>query len=669
MTDTLVADVQQEQPKATKAFRADIEGLRAISILGVVLFHASVPYFTGGFVGVDVFFVISGFLITGLLVREAEQRGRIRIGAFYARRAKRLLPPAAIVIAVTAVVAWFWAPLLAVFTACFDLLWSVFYVGNWRFINQGNDYLAGNSDYNVALHFWSLAVEEQFYLVWPALLIVAVRLAKWRGWSTRATVSAAIAVVSAASFGAALWLTYSNPAVAYMATYTRGWQFGAGALIAVLAPAGIRLRWSWLCGWLGLVAIGYSVLSFNGSTPYPGWAALFPTLGAAAVIGCSSPALAWVLATPVMRLIGRWSYPWYLWHWPILVLADIKFGHQHWPNRLGLMVVAFGLAGLTHALLEKPLMDKSELKHRVPAATAIGLIAMVLATSTVLTVGTQAVHALGTGSGAPTTASFDEVFGKDTGANSGHVVPAPINARADIPKRPECLIDRTAEQPVCTFGVAGGSPVVLFGDSHAHQWLSALDEIASQRNWELTVITQSGCPAPAITPRKGETARFSQSYCTTWRDEQIRHIVGMKPAIIFISSLNEYIPQTDELLDAWSATLAKLGASGAQLVYLRDTPWPGHSIPECISSALDDWSRCAFNVSDRIDPVMTGVLQNTLNGVSVVDLDGYLCNSNGVCPAVRNGIMLYRDDSHLSNTAVRALTPALKKALDDKGIR
>ena len=656
------ADTASQPPARRSGFRSDIEGLRAVAILGVVLFHAAVPHFSGGFVGVDVFFVISGFLITGQLVREYENTGSVRYGAFFARRAKRLLPAAGLVITTTMVATWFLAPVLSVFSASFDLLWSVFYIGNWRFIQQGNDYLAGTSDHNVALHFWSLAVEEQFYIVWPLLMIAVGIVATWRGLVPRRVLIAAIVPVSVVSFALGVWLTSSDPSLAYMATFTRAWQFGVGGLIAVLPI--ITSRWlRELAGWSGLLAVVFAIVTFDSTTAYPGTAALIPTFGTAAIIAARAPSLSRVLGNSVPTLIGRWSYSWYLWHWPVLVLVGMKYGPLTWQQNLGLMGVAFGLAGLTYHLVERPIMTSHLLKRRVSAAAAAGVISVVVATTAVLAVGTQAVHALGTGSSSPQAVSFEEVFGANSGVNSGAVTPSPLHARADIPKRPECLLDRTDEQPECLFGALGGIPVVLFGDSHAHQWLSALDEIAKARGWELHVITQSGCPVPDIAPRDGETARFSQSFCRQWRDQQIDRIIGMKPSAVIVSSMNFYIPQRDEILDAWSVSLDRLAASGAPLVYIRDTPYPKKSIPECISSELANWSACAFQLTDRVDPVITGSLQKVLPAIDIVDMNGYLCDGT-TCPAVRNGILLYRDDSHLSNTAVVALTPALRKALD-----
>ena len=217
-------------------FFTDIEGLRGVAVTAVVAYHAGIPFVGGGFVGVDVFFVISGFLITGLLLREYERRGQISLKGFYARRFRRIIPPAALVIVATSAAIWLLLPLLSIFRQAFDLLAASVEVANWRFIAQGQDYLAGGSDDSVATHFWSLSVEEQFYAVWPLLVILAALLARRLGWSVRAIAGVVIVLISAASFVASLHLTATNPVLSYMASQTRAWQFGVGALVAICGP-------------------------------------------------------------------------------------------------------------------------------------------------------------------------------------------------------------------------------------------------------------------------------------------------------------------------------------------------------------------------------------------------------------------------------------------------
>ena len=222
--------------KSENRFFNDVEGLRGIAVALVVLFHAGVPHMAGGFVGVDVFFVISGFLITGLLLREFERNGRVSFRGFYARRARRIIPPAAVTIVATSIAVWFLMPMLSVFRQALDLLAATMNFANWRFIAAGKDYLAGASDDSVATHFWSLSIEEQFYFVWPVLLVALAVLAKRMRWSTRMVVGWGIAVVIVASMLASLHFTASDPTLSYMATHTRAWQFGVGAIVAVAGP-------------------------------------------------------------------------------------------------------------------------------------------------------------------------------------------------------------------------------------------------------------------------------------------------------------------------------------------------------------------------------------------------------------------------------------------------
>ncbi|MGJ0117889.1 acyltransferase family protein [Williamsia sp. MIQD14] len=654
-------------------YRPDIEGLRAVAVLAVVLFHCSVPHMLGGYVGVDTFFVISGFLITSLIMAEVSRTGRFSFAGFYARRAKRLLPAAALVIVLSSVAALVILPTLTTYKATFDFLSAILYIANWRLIAQGNDYLGGGqADTNLILHFWSLAVEEQFYLVWPALVVAVTLLARVLRMSRpTAVLAVTIAAVSGASYISGAVLTASNPSLAYMATYTRVWQFGVGALLALSAPfvlERVRPRTLSLVGIIGVFGLGWAVVTFDSTTAYPGWIAAVPTLAVVGIIASGPRSVVGRgLGTAPLRLIGRWSYPFYLWHWPVLVLAEAQFGELSWTAKLLLMAPALALAAATHEMIEKPIMTARSARVRPQAAASVGLTATLVACAVVMTVGTQTATALGTGNQAPTSADFAQVFGGAATANSGSTTPSPIKAKDDVPRRSECLLDKTTTQPDCEFGDRGGLPVVLFGDSHAHQWQTTLEAIAKQRDWRLRVVTQAGCPVPEIAPRVGEKARYSQRYCSDWRRAQIAAIDRDRPAIVFVSSLNRYIPQLSEVQDDWARSLRKLAKSGAKLVYIRDTPYPGRNIPECVSSALDDWSKCSFPAYDQVDAVLSASLRGSLPEVGVVDLNGYLCNG-ATCPAVRNGTLLYRDDSHLSATAVRLLTPAFEKALVPLGI-
>lgn len=254
------------------AFRPDIEGLRAVAVLAVLAFHAQIPGAAGGFVGVDVFFVISGYLITGLLVREAITTGRIRLGDFFSRRARRLLPSAAVVLAAVAVAgAWLTVPLRRADLE-HDVLAAALSVANWRFVSQRTDYLAAGHDQSPLLHFWSLAVEEQFYLVWAPLLAVIVLTAARavrRGRAVRVVVALVTAGAAVASFALSLHWTRDSVSLAYLGTPSRVWQFAVGALLALLpwhllrGPRPLRL----VCGWAGAAAILWCVVAYDASTP------------------------------------------------------------------------------------------------------------------------------------------------------------------------------------------------------------------------------------------------------------------------------------------------------------------------------------------------------------------------------------------------------------------
>lgn len=349
-------------------FRTDVEGLRAVAIGLVLLFNAGVPLASGGRVGVDVFFVISGFLITGLLVRELDATGRVGLAAFYARRARRILPSAVVVVVATVAATAVLVPGRAVDTAR-DGIASALQVANWWLLSFGTGELGAEVSHSPLKHYWSLAVEEQFYLLWPVLVAV---ITAWhvrrsgRPQDLRRRLAIGLGVVTVLSFAASVVVSQQAELLGYLSSPTRAWQFGVGGLLALGVPlldracadhrVATALR---VAGPLGLLAVG-SCLVWVGSVVYPGYAALVPTLGTAAVIaaGCSGRAgsgVGWLLSLPPVRFLGRLSYTWYLWHVPAVFFAAELAGVDGWPSLLAVELLAAVPAVLTMWFVERPL--------------------------------------------------------------------------------------------------------------------------------------------------------------------------------------------------------------------------------------------------------------------------------------------------------------------------
>ncbi|GHH42789.1 acyltransferase [Streptomyces candidus] len=680
-------------------FRPDIEGLRAVAVLAVLAFHAGIPGLAGGFVGVDVFFVISGYLITGLLAREAVSTGRVRLGDFFSRRARRLLPSAAVVLAAVAVAgAWLTAPLRRTDLAN-DVLAAALSVANWRFVSQQTDYLAAGHDQSPLLHFWSLAVEEQFYLLWAPLLALcafaAVRglRAARRGRAVRGAVALLAVPLVLGTFALSLYWTGESAALAYLSTPARVWQFGVGALLALLpwhllrGPRPLRL----LCGWAGVAAVVGSVLVYDATTPYPGTAALVPTLGTAAVILAAIPGrgernvqgaygVGRLLAGRAPRAIGRLSYNLYLWHWPVLVLAEVRLGPLDWPAKTALTLAAVLPALATLRWVEQPLRRSRTVSELPRRGLAVGVSAVVLPVVLALVMGTTALQHLGPAQpvdlkGLPQGAvTGPGLLARTPGTRppQGPPEPSPLQARKDFPPDGACQVaPAETRSPTCLFGAAD-SPgrIVLLGDSHAGQWFSPLLALASQRGWALQELVKQGCPLPRLTVHNPQLGRTYHE-CDTWRADTLDRLKrGPRPRLIVVSSLNRYTADHKLLKEAWKHTLTALRGTGAPIVRLEDTPVPGKDIPACVSGHLDDPQACDFPRSDalRPDPLPQLIAAGAVPGVHGVGVNEVLCPPAApTCPAVRDGILLYRDDAHLTNVAAVLLTGRLERLLTSTG--
>ncbi len=562
------ADGSTRRPR--RPFRKDIEGLRAVAILAVVLYHAHVGAVPGGYVGVDVFFVISGYLITDHLWREVHDSRGLSFRGFYGRRIRRLLPASFLVLAVTAVASAAILPPLTARAVLKDGVACALYVGNYRFALLQTNYLTASAAPSPFQNYWSLGVEEQFYLVWPAVLLLASL-----AWSrrrhvrpSRASAAIALGVIAVTSCAFSVWLTHASEPWAFFSLATRAWELAVGGLVALGAPAIGRMRGRPLLGWVGLGLVVWSIVTYTSSTPFPGTAALVPVLGTAAIIAAvTGPAPSHgpvqILRRPPMLVIGRVSYSWYLWHWPMLILVPAALGHAlSLAQNLSVAAVSFVVATATFVLVERPVRTSSWLTSRPRRSLGLGAALTVAAVGACVLSVLSLPSLTGTGHAPVAAAALREstkaqeaaslaVEHRPGAAPSGHrrlheqvarsvtVQDVPANLEPSLPDadadEPPVFVDGcldsytdTSLQP-CTFGdTSSSTTVVLFGDSHAAMWFPAVDQAAQQFGWKLITWTKATCPPfplPIFSPVLGRT--FTE--CDEWRADVLDQIAAIHP--------------------------------------------------------------------------------------------------------------------------------------------
>jgi len=650
-----------QAPLSTAEFRPDIEGLRGIAILLVLLFHAGLPWTPGGFIGVDVFFVISGFLITGKLWRESQQPGGLNITRFYAWRIRRLLPAALVAVAVISLVGLLLAAPLDRSELAADGAASALSLANMRFIGSV-DYFAPTSSPSPFLHFWSLSVEEQFYLVWPALIV----LLTWRGGESRRLI-AALLIGVVASFALSMWLTDASPARAFYLLPTRVWQLGVGGLLALIGVMGTSRRAGALA-WAGLAAVAVAGVALTAEMPYPGLAALLPTAGAVALLygGAAPGGPMRLLAAAPLRFLGKISYSLYLWHWPLLVLP-IMFLERALTGVeiVASVAVAIGLSWLSWRFVEQPFRygDRSRratswsaIRIGVAGILSVALFAQGLAAA--LPSSAVAVQPTPSPSGSPVASDGPITLPAD-------LTPSLASARDDEERLRSdgCLaFERVTTPPDCEYGVKGSTiTIALVGDSHASHWFPAIEAIALERGWRLVTFVKVSCSFTTLVQRNLALKREYRE-CTAFNEATVARLNQIKPALTIIVNRRTFRPIDGDITSALAG--AALGEMVARLpgatAILVDTPDPGRDVPACLSKHPSDIRACLFT-QDAADNREIGIAERVaaeVSGALLIDLTSEICGA-WPCSPISESVLIYRDEDHMTETFSRSLAAPL----------
>ncbi|ORM11839.1 acyltransferase family protein [Prescottella equi] len=652
-------------------FRPDIQGMRAVAILLVLVYHAGATFIPGGYVGVDVFFVISGYLITSHLIGELEKRGTIQLGSFWARRMRRLLPASLLVLVATLILARVMLPPLAMGEVSLDAAFTATYLANMWFAYTGTDYLA-NADPSVFQHYWSLALEEQFYLVWPLILIVLVRFFK-----SRSSLLIALGAIVSASFVFGLAMTSISQPIAFFTLPARAWELGIGGLVALAAMYAGRLspRFAAVVGWVGLAMVLAAAVVYTKETVFPGYAAVLPTLGAAMMIfggatRASTGPVALLQLQP-FQFFGTISYSLYLWHWPLLVIPAMYRAELSVMERAGLVMVAVLLAWLTERYVEKPfrsgrwLTSTNARTYLTAAAATVTAIALSLA------------------SGVTPRLTSDRTAGQwtegvlatevaDPGFVPSNLRPALKDTLDSVPPiyADGCHVGFSVTEPQdCSYGAKEfGRTIVLFGDSHAAQWFPALEAIALKSGSRLVSFTKSSCPAADITTWN---SNLQQPYtaCDVWREKVLNRIVALDPDLIVMSDYRKQRPaQAGDASSLWAEgieTTVRRLTSTADVVVVGDGPTFPVEPAVCLSAHLEATAECAEPIENVVDLVaLDEVRKATVTaGGRFIDTREWYCPA-GLCSVVRGDVAMYRDNHHITVEASQAMSASLYSALE-----
>jgi peptidoglycan/LPS O-acetylase OafA/YrhL len=683
--------------------RPEIQALRAIAVATVVVFHYWPELITGGYVGVDVFFAISGFLITAHLVREVDRTAKVSLPGFWARRARRILPAALLVLLFCAVATYFWVPLNLWEQFFGEIRASTLYVENWNLAAQAVDYLGAENRPSPVQHYWSLSVEEQFYIVWPVLILIAMTLAR-RGSELlrRRAIAAMLVLLTLASFIYSVIATANDPAAAFFITPTRVWEFGAGGILALAATTSARPAFRAAVSWLGVGAILLASFAFTAETPFPGAAALLPILGTVAVIWAGAPALRWAplgwMKLRPVQWVGDNSYSIYLWHWPLLILAPFVLLNQlTTPIKLGLLALTLILAALTKRFVEDPLRSGPLLAGKRPRRTFIVAAA---ASAVVLLASFAAIAELNDRqeqdrrATARLLASGERCLGAAARDPDNQpcinpklrlsVAPSPATARelvtphdgTEANRSPLCQggLKIIGLLELCSFGAPANRAerqVVSIGDSHARRWRPGLNIVALESNWRVTSIVRRGCPLNNYLTGSATEIRS----CRQWQ-RQLAAWLKANPTIdTLVIAQSTGTGRNPERFEArvrgYEERLRLLPSTIEEVIVLRDNPRVSGNTLDCVEQAVEAGKAagpaCAIprSVALKPDPLAVAAENLDQSNINVIDLTEFYCGPE-VCLPVVGGVLIHSDRHHQTELWNRTLAPFVLRELDRK---